>query len=80
MRSTSADQSHVRAQPLEDVFVDARETLRGVDDADLGIGQPQRRPQPLVGLGVDAAVARAGEVTRDAIGLPVLERCEDTCS
>ncbi len=79
-RGAGADEAHVRTEPLQDVVVDAGQALRGVDDADLGLGQPQRRPQSLVGLGVDAAVARAGEVARDAVSLPMLEGREDACS
>ena len=57
--------------------MDLGQPLGRVDDADLRLGQAQRRPQSRVGLGMDAAVSRPRQVARNTIGLAVVEGRED---
>ena len=70
----------VGSEAHEHVVVDVGQPLGRVHDADVRFRQAQRRSQPPVGLRVHAAVARAGEVARDAVRFAVVERREDALS
>ena len=65
-------------EPLQDVFVDDRQLLHRVVDADHTLGQAQCLAQLAIGDGGNARGTVGPEIDRHAIGLLVVQGGEDT--
>ena len=77
-REPAAQLDRVDAEPLQDVFVDDRQLLHRVVDADRPLGQPQGLAQLAIGDRGNARRTVAPEIDRHAIGLLVIQGGEDT--
>ena len=76
-REPAAQLDRVDAEPLQNVFVDDRQLLHRVVDADRPLGQPQGLAQLAIGDRGNARRTVGPEIDRHAIGLLVIQGGED---